>query len=136
MSLTHEQRYLLEELREYLRRVEKMAARYQLDLDAFATEYSETAYAFAASEKSPVKERATHRRAIFQKAGQHENISIYLPEEEWYTGTAVVICLFIDTISPAFLIRNGINHEWAKSYELYPRPASFAGLYFTFAKQT
>ena len=82
MSLTHEQRYLLEELREYLRRVEKMAARYQIDLDAFATEYSETAHAFTANEKGPVKERASRRRAIFEKDGQQERISIYLPEEE------------------------------------------------------
>jgi hypothetical protein len=82
MHLTHEQRYLQEELREYLRRVEKMAERYGIDLDAFVTEYAETGYTFSVTEKILPPERARKRRRVFEEAGRSEHAGHLLRNEE------------------------------------------------------
>ena len=75
MSLSHEQRYLLEELREYLQRVEKVVPRYDLDLDAFATEYAATGYKLKHNE---MPERAAQRRKVFFSA----NSSVTMQQDD------------------------------------------------------
>lgn len=82
MSLTHEQRYLLEELREYLRRVEKMAMRYNVELDSFDTNYKETGFHFGQNGVSSVQERAAGRRAVFSRSREEEKVNYYLPESD------------------------------------------------------
>ena len=77
MSLSHEQRYLLEELREYLQRVEKMISRYDIDLDNFATDYSGNGYKPAKTPTLP--DGAYKRREIFTRA-QHQ--TTWIPEED------------------------------------------------------
>jgi hypothetical protein len=81
MSLAHEQRYLLEELREYLRRVEKMTSRYNIDLDHFAIDYQETGYDFNKG-ASPLQEISANRRRVFSRAAAEEKVNYYQPESD------------------------------------------------------
>jgi hypothetical protein len=81
MSLTHEQRYLLEELREYLRRVEKLAVRHTLNLNDFNVEYSGVSYTYSPRLKSVPHPAAAMRRNVFEKAMKPEDI-YYLPESD------------------------------------------------------
>ena len=81
MSLTYEERYLLEELREYLKRVEKMAPSFPFDLEDFAIEYMETGLPFI-GDSAPLNERAVARKELFEKNGRQEKIEIYLRDEE------------------------------------------------------
>ena len=76
MSLTHEQRYLLEELREYLQRVEKVVPRYDIDLDAIAIEYGGSGYKVQKQDALP--DRARQRRSVFIKS----EVKTWIPEEE------------------------------------------------------
>jgi len=81
MSLTYEQRYILEELREYLKRVEKMEPLYPFELDDFATEYMETGLPFI-GDSEPLNARAAARKELFEKTQRKEKIEIYLRDEE------------------------------------------------------
>ena len=80
MSLTYQERYLLEELREYLKRVEKMAPSYPFDLDDFAVEYMEAGFPIIGDDLDPINERSAARKFLFEN-GQKEKVEIYLPEE-------------------------------------------------------
>ena len=80
MSLTYQERYLLEELRQYLKRVEKMAPAYPFDLDDFAIEYMEVGFPIIGDEVDLINERAAARKVLFEN-GQKEKVEIYLPEE-------------------------------------------------------
>ena len=80
MSLTYQERYLLEELREYLKRVEKMAPSYPFDLDDFAIEYMEAGFPIIGDEVDQVNEIASARKVLFEN-GQKAKVEIYLPEE-------------------------------------------------------
>ena len=82
MHLTYEQRYLQEELRDYLRRVEHMAERYGIDLDAFVTEYAETGYSFSVTEKIIPSARAQKRRSVFEAAIKTEQANRLVQEED------------------------------------------------------
>ena len=78
MSLTYEERYLLEELREYLKRLEKMAPSFPFDLEDIAIEYMAAGFPLIGDTET-VNERAASRKAVFEKS---EKVDIYIPEEE------------------------------------------------------
>jgi len=70
MSLTREQKKELEQLGQYFKKIEKLAAQIDIDLDVYMSEYKEEGYAFYATEKVTVGEKANNRKKVFEKAGK------------------------------------------------------------------
>lgn len=72
MSLTHEQHYLLEELKEYFVRVEKIAAKNRIELDAMISDYSDSGFSDIVAEKVSIQEKAKLRRSLFEDTSKEE----------------------------------------------------------------
>jgi len=73
MSLTREQKKDLDQLSHYFKRIEKIATEKNIDLDVYMSEYREEGYAFYATEKVSLGEKANSRKKVFEKAGKETN---------------------------------------------------------------
>ena len=72
MSLTHEQRYLLEELKLYFVRAESLAVKAGIDLAALTSSYSETALSDIDADKGTIEEKAKQRKLVFEDTFKKE----------------------------------------------------------------
>ncbi len=70
MSLSKEQKKELDELGRYLKKIEELTVENNIDLDVFMSEYNDEGYAFYATEKVSVSEKAHNRKKIFEKSGK------------------------------------------------------------------
>lgn len=68
MSLTREQKQDLEKLGQYFEKIEKLAAKSNIDLDVFITEYKEEGYSVYATEKVELERAGKKRKRVFEKS--------------------------------------------------------------------
>ncbi len=73
MTLTKEQKRNLEQLTEYLKKVEKLGIENNLDLDVYMTDYSDDDIAVYATERVNLVADAARRKNIFEKSGKEKN---------------------------------------------------------------
>ena len=69
MSLTQQQKEDLDQLSTYFEKLEKLAAKNNIDLDVFISEYKDDGYSFYQTEKIAMQEKAEKRKKVFQKSG-------------------------------------------------------------------
>ena len=68
MSLTREQKKDLNQLSEYLKKIEKLSVQNSIDLDVFVTEYNRDGFSIYATEKIRFNTNSTKRKNIFEKS--------------------------------------------------------------------
>jgi hypothetical protein len=69
MSLTTTQKEELSKLSLYFEKLEKLAAKNNIDLDVFISEYKDDGYSIYKTEKIEMQEKAEKRKKIFEKSG-------------------------------------------------------------------
>ena len=85
MSLTKEQKKDLDQLSQYFKKVERLAAKNNLDLDVYISEYKDNGYAVYATEQVSLKDdlkrdvnrieqmgTARKRKKVFEKHGKEK----------------------------------------------------------------
>ena len=70
MSLTAQQKEELSKLSIYFEKLEKLAAKNNIDLDVFISEYKDDGYSIYQTEKIEMQKNAEKRKKIFQKSGE------------------------------------------------------------------
>ena len=70
MSLTQQQKEELSKLSLYFEKLEKLAARNNIDLDVFISEYKDDGYSIYKTEKIEMQRKAEKRKKIFEKSGE------------------------------------------------------------------
>ena len=70
MSLTAQQKEELSKLSLYFEKLEKLAAKNNIDLDVFISEYKDDSYAIYQTEKIEMQQKAEKRKKIFEKSGE------------------------------------------------------------------
>ena len=73
MTLTKEQKRNLEQLTEYLKKIEKQGIENNLDLDVYMTDYSDDDIAVYATERVNLVADAARRKNIFEKSGKEKS---------------------------------------------------------------
>jgi len=68
MSLTAQQKEELSKLSLYFEKLEKLAAKNNIDLDVFISEYKDDGYAIYQTEKIEMQKKAEKRKRIFEKS--------------------------------------------------------------------
>lgn len=68
MSLTTQQKEELSKLSQYFEKLEKLAAKNNIDLDVFISEYKDDGYSFYRTEKIEMQKKAEKRKKIFEKS--------------------------------------------------------------------
>ncbi|CAN5697133.1 hypothetical protein BH11BAC1_BH11BAC1_04230 [soil metagenome] len=76
MSLTDQQKAELSTLSVYFEKLEKLAAKNNIDLDVFISEYKDDGYAFYRTEKIEMQKKAEKRKKVFEKDGKKEKTSV------------------------------------------------------------
>ena len=71
-GLTELQREDLTRLSEYFEKLEKLAARNNIDLDVFISEYKDDGYAIYSTEKIELQKKAQRRKKVFEKTGREK----------------------------------------------------------------
>jgi len=74
MSLTAQQKEELNKLSLYFEKLEKLAARNNIDLDVFISEYKDDGYSFYQTEKIEMQKKAEKRKKIFEKSGENTSV--------------------------------------------------------------
>ena len=69
MSLTEQQKEELSKLSSYFEKLEKLAAKNNIDLDVFISEYKDDGYSFYRTEKIEMQQKAEKRKKVFEKSG-------------------------------------------------------------------
>ena len=70
MSLTPQQREELGKLSQYFEKLEKLAAKNNIDLDVFISEYKDDGYSFYRTERIEMQQKAAEKRKkVFEKSG-------------------------------------------------------------------
>lgn len=69
MSLTEQQKEELGKLSTYFEKLEKLAAKNNIDLDVFISEYKDDGYSFYQTEKIEMQKKAEKRKKVFEKSG-------------------------------------------------------------------
>jgi hypothetical protein len=72
MSLTEQQKQELSKLSLYFEKLEKLAAKNNIDLDVFISEYKDDGYAFYQTEKIEMQKKADKRKKVFEKEGKEK----------------------------------------------------------------
>jgi hypothetical protein len=67
MSLTEQQKEELNKLSLYFEKLEKLAAKNNIDLDVFISEYKDDGYSFYQTEKIEMLKKAEKRKKVFEK---------------------------------------------------------------------
>jgi hypothetical protein len=70
MSLTTQQKEELNKLSLYFEKLEKLAAKNNIDLDVFISEYKDDGYSIYQTEKIEMQKKAEKRKRIFEKSGE------------------------------------------------------------------
>ena len=70
MSLTAQQKEELSKLSLYFEKLEKLAAKNNIDLDVFISEYKDDGYSIYQTEKIEMQQKAERRKKIFEKSGE------------------------------------------------------------------
>ena len=68
MSLTAQQKEELSKLSLYFEKLEKLAAKNNIDLDVFISEYKDDGYAIYQTEKIEMQKKAEKRKRVFEKS--------------------------------------------------------------------
>ena len=68
MSLTTQQKEELSKLSLYFEKLEKLAAKNNIDLDVFISEYKDDGYSIYQTEKIEMQSKAEKRKKIFEKS--------------------------------------------------------------------
>ena len=68
MSLTAQQQEELSKLSLYFEKLEKLAAKNNIDLDVFISEYKDDGYSIYQTEKIEMQQKAEKRKKIFEKS--------------------------------------------------------------------
>ena len=68
MSLTAQQKEELSKLSLYFEKLEKLAAKNNIDLDVFISEYKDDGYSIYQTEKIEMQQKAEKRRKVFEKS--------------------------------------------------------------------
>ena len=68
MSLTTKQKEELSKLSLYFEKLEKLAAKNNIDLDVFISEYKDDGYSIYQTEKIELQRKAEKRKRIFEKS--------------------------------------------------------------------
>lgn len=68
MSLTAQQKEELSKLSLYFEKLEKLAAKNNIDLDVFISEYKDDGYSIYQTEKIELQRKAEKRKRIFEKS--------------------------------------------------------------------
>jgi len=74
MSLTEQQKEELGKLSLYFEKLEKLAAKNNIDLDVFISEYKDDGYSFYRTEKIEMQKKAEKRKKVFEKSGNSKSI--------------------------------------------------------------
>lgn len=69
MSLTEQQKEELGKLSLYFEKLEKLAAKNNIDLDVFISEYKDDGYSIYQTEKIEMQNKAEKRKKVYEKAG-------------------------------------------------------------------
>jgi len=72
MSLTAQQKEELGKLSLYFEKLEKLAAKNNIDLDVFISEYKDDGYSIYQTEKIEMQQKAEKRKKIFEKSGENK----------------------------------------------------------------
>ena len=70
MSLTTQQKEELSKLSLYFEKLEKLAAKNNIDLDVFISEYKDDGYSIYQTEKIEMQQKAEKRKKVFEKSGE------------------------------------------------------------------
>ena len=73
MTLTKEQKRDLNQLSEYLKKIEKLSVENDSDLDVFMSDYKDGQFEIYATEKITYPANAEKRKMIFEKSGQEKS---------------------------------------------------------------
>lgn len=73
MSLTEQQKEELSKLSLYFEKLEKLAAKNNIDLDVFISEYKDDGYAIYKTEKIEMQKKADKRKKVFEKSGKEKS---------------------------------------------------------------
>ena len=76
MSLSEQQKEELSKLSVYFEKLEKLAAKNNIDLDVFISEYKDDGYSFYRTEKIEMQKKADKRKKVFEKDGKKEKTSV------------------------------------------------------------
>ena len=68
MSLTEQQKEELGKLSLYFEKLEKLAAKNNIDLDVFISEYKDDGYSIYQTEKIEMQRKAEKRKKVFEKS--------------------------------------------------------------------
>jgi hypothetical protein len=72
MSLTQQQKEELGKLSVYFEKLEKLAAKNNIDLDVFISEYKDDGYSIYQTEKIELEKKAAKRKKVFEKTEIHK----------------------------------------------------------------
>ena len=72
MSLSDLQKEELNKLSVYFEKLEKLAAKNNVDLDVFISEYKDDGYSFYRTEKIEMEKKAEKRKRVFEKSGKKD----------------------------------------------------------------
>jgi hypothetical protein len=75
MTLTKEQKRNLQQMSEYLKKIEKLTKENNLDLDVFMTNYTDGDISIYATEKIDLSSKAEKRKREFQKSEKEKSKS-------------------------------------------------------------
>jgi hypothetical protein len=76
MTLTKEQKRNLQQMSEYLKKIERLSKENNLDLDVFMTNYTDGDISVYATEKVDISSKAEERKKQFQKSENEKSKSI------------------------------------------------------------
>jgi hypothetical protein len=77
MTLTKEQKRNLQQLTEYLKKIEKLKIEDNIDLDVYMTEYKDDDISIYATEKVDLVADAARRKSVFEKSGKEKTKSTW-----------------------------------------------------------
>lgn len=66
MSLTREQKKDLNQLSEYLKKIEKLSVQNSIDLDVFVTDYNSDGFSIYKTEKISLNSNSEKRKGVFE----------------------------------------------------------------------
>jgi hypothetical protein len=76
MTLTKEQKRNLQQMSEYLKKIERLSKENNLDLDVFMTNYTDGDISVYATENVDISSKAEERKKQFQKSENEKSKSI------------------------------------------------------------
>ena len=74
MGLTGQQKAELSKLSSYFEKLEKLAAKNNIDLDVFISEYKDDGYSIYQTEKIELQKKTDRRKKVFERSGNVKSV--------------------------------------------------------------